>query len=95
MICVVALLIAPGPYHRIVEGGEDGKSFHRLVTVIINLALLPFAIALGVDVVVTTARIFGEMRGAGLESRLPLSRSPSGTYFHTYESGITLGRNAR
>src|SRR5215472_9363764 len=65
MICVVALLIAPGPYHRIVEAGEDGKSFHRLVTVIINLALLPFAIALGVDVVVTTARIFGEMPGAG------------------------------
>jgi len=65
MLCVVALLIAPGPYHRIVEGGEDGKSFHRLVTVIINLALLPFAIALGLDVVVTTARIFGEMPGAG------------------------------
>ena len=67
MICVVALLIAPGPYHRIVEGRADGKSFHRLVTIIINLALLPFAIALGLDVVVTTARIFGfgEMPGAG------------------------------
>jgi hypothetical protein len=64
MICVVALLIAPGPYHRIVEDGEDSKSFHRLVTVIINLALLPFAIALGLDVVVTTARIFGEKPGA-------------------------------
>jgi hypothetical protein len=65
MICVVALLITPGPYHRIVEAGEDSKSFHRLVTVIINLALLPFAIALGLDVVLTTAHIFGEMRGAG------------------------------
>ena len=65
MICVVALLIAPGPYHRIVEDGEDNKYFLRLVTVIINLALLPFAIALGLDVVVTSAPIFGYMAGAG------------------------------
>ena len=65
MICVVALLITPGPYHRIVETGEDSQSFNRLVTVIINLALLPFAIALGLDVVVTTASIFGAMPGAG------------------------------
>jgi hypothetical protein len=65
IICVVALLITPGPYHRIVEAGEDSKYFHRLVTVIINLALLPFAIALGLDVAVTTARILGEMPGAG------------------------------
>jgi hypothetical protein len=42
MICVVALLITPGPYHRIVEGGEDSGDFHALVTLIINLALLPF-----------------------------------------------------
>jgi len=65
MICVVALLIAPGPYHRIVEDGEDTKYFHRLITVIINLALLPFAIALGLDVLVTSARIFGDMAGVG------------------------------
>jgi hypothetical protein len=24
MVCVVGLLITPGPYHRIVESGEDG-----------------------------------------------------------------------
>jgi hypothetical protein len=65
MICVVALLIAPGPYHRIVEDGEDNQYFLRLVTVIINLALLPFAIALGLDVLVTSARIFGDMAGVG------------------------------
>src|SRR5919202_6745806 len=53
MICVVGLLIAPGPYHRIVEAGEDSGRFHRLVTVIADLALLPFALALGIDVFVT------------------------------------------
>jgi hypothetical protein len=65
LICVVALLITPGPYHFIVKDGEDSKYFHRLVTVIINLALLPFAITLGLDVAVTSQRIFGDMAGAG------------------------------
>ena len=27
MVCVVGLLIAPGPYHRIVEGGADRRPF--------------------------------------------------------------------
>lgn len=66
MVCVVALLILPGPYHRIVENGEDSEQFHSLVTVIINLALLPFAIALGLDVVVTSGGVLGEMAGAGV-----------------------------
>jgi hypothetical protein len=65
MICVVGLLIAPGPYHRIVEGGEDSAHIHRFVTVIADLALLPFALALGIDVVITTSRIFGELPSAG------------------------------
>src|SRR5262249_24040064 len=63
MICVVALLIMPGPYHRIVENGEDSRSFHGLVTTIANLALVPFAIALGLDVVVTFGDLFGEASG--------------------------------
>jgi hypothetical protein len=63
MICVVALLIMPGPYHRIVEDGEDSRSFHSLVTVIANMAVVPFAIALGLDLVVTFGRLFGEVSG--------------------------------
>jgi Family of unknown function (DUF6328) len=46
MICVVGLLITPGPYHRIVEDGEDSEHLHRLATVIAELALFPFALAL-------------------------------------------------
>jgi hypothetical protein len=63
MVCVVALLIMPGPYHRIVQDGEDSQSFHSLVTTIANLALVPFAIALGLDVVVTFGHLFGEFSG--------------------------------
>src|SRR5205085_12071116 len=46
MVIAVALLIAPGPYHRIVEGGRDSGSFHKVAITISDLALLPFALAL-------------------------------------------------
>src|SRR5215469_2461886 len=50
LVCVVALLIAPGPYHRIVEQGRDSGGLHHFATVIADLALLPFALALGIGV---------------------------------------------
>jgi hypothetical protein len=58
MVCTVGLLIAPGPYHRIVEAGRDTGQFHRFVTIIANLALLPFALALGIDLFITADRVF-------------------------------------
>jgi hypothetical protein len=64
MVCAVGLLITPGPYHRVVEGGKDTRHIHRLVTVIAGMALFPFALALGLDVVITAGRIFGEVAGA-------------------------------
>lgn len=64
MVCVVGLLITPGPYHRIAEGGADTGRFHRVVTVIAEIVLLPFALALGLDIFVTASRIFGETGGA-------------------------------
>jgi Family of unknown function (DUF6328) len=66
MVCVVALLILPGPYHRIVEGGEDTVHIYRLVTVIADLALLPFAVALGLDIAITGGRSCGEIVGAAI-----------------------------
>ena len=62
MVISVALMIAPGPYHRIVEGGRDSGVFHRVTTVIADLSLLPFALALGIDVFVSIDRVAG---GAG------------------------------
>jgi hypothetical protein len=60
LICTVGLLIAPGPYHRIVEAGQDSGRLHRFATVIADLALLPFALALGITLFVGTEAIFGE-----------------------------------
>jgi uncharacterized protein DUF6328 len=60
LVCTVGLLIAPGPYHRIVEGGQDSGQLHRFVTAIADLALLPFALALGLGLFVGTEGIFDD-----------------------------------
>ena len=60
LVCTVALLIAPGPYHRIVEHGQDSGELHRFVTEIADLALLPFALALGIGVYVGAEAVFHE-----------------------------------
>ena len=59
MVTSVALMITPGPYHRIVEGGRDSGAFHNVTAIIANLSLLPFALALGIDVFVSIERICG------------------------------------
>ncbi len=58
MVCAVGLLIAPGPYHRIVEKGEDSGELHHFVTTVAEAALLPFALALGLDVWLAAERVF-------------------------------------
>jgi hypothetical protein len=60
LVCAVGLLIAPGPYHRIVEAGQDSGRLHRFATVIADLALLPFALALGLGLFVGTLGIFDD-----------------------------------
>jgi hypothetical protein len=64
MVAAIALLSAPGPYHRIVEAGKDSGEFHGFVTAISDMALFPFALALGIDCFITTEQVFG--RGTGL-----------------------------
>ncbi|HEX3535987.1 MAG TPA: DUF6328 family protein [Stellaceae bacterium] len=59
MVFAVGLLIAPGPYHRIVEAGKDSGPFHRVICWYADLALLPFALGLGLDLAVTVEQIFG------------------------------------
>jgi hypothetical protein len=36
-----------------VEGGQDSGAFHNVTSVIADLSLLPFALALGIDVFVS------------------------------------------
>jgi Family of unknown function (DUF6328) len=60
LVCVIGLLIAPEPYHRIVEGGQDSGRLHRFATVVADLALLPFALALGLGLFVGAEGIFDD-----------------------------------
>ena len=53
------LLMTPGAYHQIIERGEDTERMHRFTTRIMCVALLPFALGLGIDAFVATEKIIG------------------------------------
>jgi DMSO reductase anchor subunit len=67
MLITLALLLSPGAYHRIVEKGEDTENLHRFTTSIMDWALLPFAVGLGIDLYIAienvTSRTFGIISG--------------------------------
>ena len=60
MSIAVGLLMAPGPYHQIVERGEDTSNIHRYTTRIAELALLPFAVAFGLDMFVAAEKLMSD-----------------------------------
>ncbi len=53
MLIALGLLLAPAAYHRIVEEGEDTDKLHRFASRVMSYALLPFAVALGLDIYVS------------------------------------------
>jgi DMSO reductase anchor subunit len=59
----VGLLIAPAAYHRIVERGEDTEELHRFTTRMMDWALLPFALGLGIDLYVAAGQVAGRKAG--------------------------------
>jgi|GraSoiStandDraft_44_1057316.scaffolds.fasta_scaffold00314_13 hypothetical protein len=67
---VVALLMAPAPYHRIVEGGQDDEEFNSYVMRIMTIALLPFALSTGLSIYIFIAKavgpVYGICAGAGV-----------------------------
>src|SRR5215471_5851381 len=44
LLMVLALLICPGSYHRIVTKGVDTEELHRFTSRVMRFALMPFAI---------------------------------------------------
>lgn len=63
LLVTLALLLTPSAYHRIAESGECTKRCHDVLTRILELALLPFAAGLGLDVFVPGFRLFGTPGG--------------------------------
>jgi hypothetical protein len=63
MIIAVGLLMTPGAYHQITEEGEDTEEVHSLTTLIMDAALLPFALGLGIDAFVAAEKVIGTAAG--------------------------------
>ena len=56
-------MMSPGSYHRIVHAGNDAEDVHQFATTVMNIALVPFAIAFAVDVYLSIGRIVGTTGG--------------------------------
>ena len=59
MVIAVALLMWPGAFHQIVEAGEDTSRMHRFTSSVMQIALLPFALAFGIEMFVVGEKLFG------------------------------------
>lgn len=58
MLTSVSLLIAPSPFHRIVDRGESTGRTQATLSACAAAALVPFAIALGLDLSIALTRTF-------------------------------------
>ncbi|MGA9994302.1 MAG: DUF6328 family protein [Pyrinomonadaceae bacterium] len=63
MLLAIMLLMSPGAFHRIVAEGEDREDVHNFATSVMDVALLPFALGLGIDVYVATQKLAGTTYG--------------------------------
>jgi hypothetical protein len=61
----VALLIAPSMQHRLVEEGRSSGRVLGLATLFADLALLPFALSLAIDLSIVLGLRFGDVFGTG------------------------------
>jgi len=59
LLVTIALLMSPGSYHRIVRGGNDATDVHSFATTVMDLALVPFAVALSLDLFVALRSFMG------------------------------------
>lgn len=57
MLITVGFLLTPGAYHRIVENGHDSDQLTTFTGRIASLALLPFAVAIGLDVYLASSTV--------------------------------------
>lgn len=66
LLIAIALLMAPGSYHRIVRGGNDSDDVHQFATSVMDVALIPFLVALALELYVMAGRILGVTGGISL-----------------------------
>ncbi|HEX7966629.1 MAG TPA: DUF6328 family protein [Stellaceae bacterium] len=59
MSTAVVCLIAPAPFHQLVERGRDSARMHGFATRMAAAALFPFGMCIGIDVFIVTELLFG------------------------------------
>ncbi len=59
MSAAVACLIAPAPFHQLVECGRDTQGLHGFATRMAASALLPFGLCIGIDIFIVAELLFG------------------------------------
>jgi uncharacterized protein DUF6328 len=66
LLIAIALIMLPGAYHRIVRDGMDAEDVHDFTTTVMDLALLPFLVALGIEIYVISGKVVGTVAGLSL-----------------------------
>src|ERR1044072_805886 len=64
LLGAIALIMAPGSYHRIVRNGSEAEDVHQFATTVMDVALVPFALTLALDIYLTIGHIVGATGGA-------------------------------
>ncbi|HYL98080.1 MAG TPA: DUF6328 family protein [Blastocatellia bacterium] len=65
LLLALAMLMSPGAHHQLLEGGRDTERLHDYASIIIGIALLPFAMGLAAAILLVTYTIIG-IRGAAI-----------------------------
>src|SRR6266851_8954061 len=60
MLIAAGLLVAPGAFHQIVEGGDDTPRLITFTGRVAAFALLPFAIGIGIELYIVAQAVLGE-----------------------------------
>ena len=63
LLFATALLMSPGAFHRLVAEGRDTPEVHSYATRVMDVGLAPFALALGIDLYVTSRMLAGKTAG--------------------------------
>jgi hypothetical protein len=79
-LLTVGLLIAPSAFHRISQKGESTGRMLGITGWFAALALLPFAVALGLDLTLTLERAWGQRAAAMTAGILFTSAAAAGWY---------------
>jgi hypothetical protein len=63
LLTAFGFLVSPVPYHLIVWHGNDSGDLQRFIVVVVELGLMPFAMALAIDIDIAVTRPLGPLIG--------------------------------